>query len=146
MFPTDISPSVVQRSQRLQHVQRRETRPPRVIRLRHRPVPECHDRVAHVLVQHAVVAVHHVGHRGQVLVQERNQLLRIELLGEGRKTADVREQDRHVALLTAEAQQLRPPHDLLHDGWRKIPPHRAAQEARMSLLKQDVVCSGPRVR
>ena len=63
-----------------------------------------HHRVADVLVEIAAAAEHGVAHRRQVEVQELDQLLWREVLGDRREVADVREEDREFPARAAEGE------------------------------------------
>ena len=54
----------------------------------------------------AAVGEDHVGHRGEVVVQHLDHVLRLAVLGEGREAADVAEQHGHELALAAKAQVL----------------------------------------
>jgi hypothetical protein len=64
------------------------------------------DRVAEELVDRAAVAVDHLGHRAEVDVEDRHDLLRAEALAQRREAAQVGQQDGDLAALAAELQRL----------------------------------------
>ena len=99
------APALVQRDQRLAHVQRRFDRVRRMFRIVERRVPERHDGVAHIFVDRAFPVEHGVGHRRQIFVEEMGELRRVEPLRDGRKRADVAEQQRQFALQAAELER-----------------------------------------
>src|SRR5678815_2219781 len=81
----------------LLHVERREHRVSRVLRVLDRRPPERHDRVADVLVERAAVtAADDRAHVGEVLVDVLAQLIGLERLGDASKAAHVGEQDREL--------------------------------------------------
>ena len=72
--------------------------------LEQRRVPERHDGIAHELVDSAALGEDDVGQRREQPVEEGDQLLRRQPLGDVGEAAHVGEQHRHLARLAAELQ------------------------------------------
>ena len=101
----------------------------RVIRIVQRRVPERHNRVADIFVDRAAVREHDVGHCREIFVDEPRQRLRIQLLGNGRKAAHIREHDGEGTHLTAEDELARILGDPIGDCRRDITGERLANAA-----------------
>ena len=55
--------------------------------------PEGHHRVADIFVERARVVEHDLGHIGEILIEQKGQLLRVELLGDAGEAADIAKHD-----------------------------------------------------
>jgi hypothetical protein len=73
------------------HVHGAACRAHRVVGAGLRGAEDRHDQVAHELVDHAAVAIDHLGQRGHVLVQKVHHLMRAQPVRERREAADVAE-------------------------------------------------------
>ena len=56
-------------------------------------VEERHHRIAHKLVNNALILVQGIGRHGKIAVDDPNQILGVELFAEGAKTAHIGEED-----------------------------------------------------
>ncbi len=81
------------------HVERRATRPERVVLVGDRRAEDRHDAVAQHLVDRALVGVHGVHHHLLERIEQRAHFFRIEVLHEVGRPLDVGEQDGHLLAL-----------------------------------------------
>ena len=107
----------------LLHLHRRPHGVLRVARVAQRSAPEGHQRVADVLVDGPAVAVDHLGQWREDVVQELDQLARLEPLGDGGEVADVREEHRHLPGLAVHGEALR----VLREGLGHLGRHVLAE-------------------
>ena len=89
-------------------------RPDRVILVEDRGAEDRHDPVAEELVEDALFLERRVDHQGVELVQERDDLLGTEPLGEGGEAPHVAEEHGHVTTLLLEHDLLGVLEDLVH--------------------------------
>ena len=123
MFPTTTSPvwtaipissrgrpsrlvAAVELGERLLHRDRARHGAPRVVGTRDGRAEDREDRVAHELVDRALVREHDVRHRAQVAVEQAQHLLRRQPLRERGEAAQVGHQQRHAPLLAADSRAL----------------------------------------
>ncbi len=104
-------------------------------------VVERHDRVADVLVDGAPVLEHRLGHHGQVLAQEGDDLFRLHLLRHGREAADVGEEHGHATPGGGQLAVVLVPDDLGHHVRRE----EAREAALLPLLLGEVLGHRARV-
>jgi hypothetical protein len=110
-------------------------RPDRVVRAADRRSEYRHDPVADELVEGALLGEDLLDHRPEVVVEELDDLLRLQALADGGEVADVGKEDRHR--LSGAAQ----PHSplLLEDLLGDLACHVAAQRGHQPLLLGDVL-------
>ena len=128
-----LAQPAVEPVQPVEHVARGRERAVGVVLLLQRRAEHGHDAVAHVGDERAAVVEDRLAHRGQVAVQRRDDLLRLERLGERREAAQVAE---HDGRLRARRRGARPRRleDLVDDGLG----HEAGERvARLLALERD---------
>ncbi len=103
-----------------------------VVGMRERRAEDREDRVADELVDGAAMRDDDLGHAGEVAVEDLHDVSGIAVLGEPRIAAQVRHQDRHHALLSAEAQPLGRLQERLHDLGGDVAAERAADEIALA--------------
>jgi len=111
-------PFPVQLAQHTHHFDGRPGREHRVVVLRNRRAPECHDLVADVFIERPVIFKNDVGHRLQILVEVLDEGLRGKALGYGRKAPYIRKENGKDLLFAAEFQLVRVFEKLIHDRFR----------------------------
>ena len=83
-----------------------------------------HDGVAQELVERSLVAEGGLDHELVEVVQQVDDLLRLQVFGQPREAAEVAEEDGHLAPLSGQYQSLRIPQELLHDLTGHVPGER----------------------
>ena len=106
-----------------------------MLRVVERRAPHRHDRVALILVQVSPLVEDHLGQLGQVLVEQRDEVLRLHALGEiGREARDVAEENGEHLALAAQLQQVGVRDHLRDDRRREVVLERLADVALLTLL------------
>jgi hypothetical protein len=89
--------SLVQLFHRDLHLHRADDRMVHIVGVRNGRTEQDHDRVAHELVDRPAVAVDDFAHAHEIAIQHVEHDIRGMLRRDGRKPAQIREQDRHLA-------------------------------------------------
>ena len=101
----------------VEHLQGRVTGAPRVVLVGDRGAEDGHDPVAGELVDGALEAVHGLGQDREEALHDLAPLLRVLLLGQVHRAADVGEQHRHLLALGVVLRSLRSPSS--YEGLRR---------------------------
>src|SRR5437867_494799 len=87
-----------------------------VVFVRHGRAPQRHDRIAHELVERAAVLEHELHHLGEILGEERGDVVRAHGLRHRREAADIGEENHDRSLFTREPARIL----LLRDDLRDV--------------------------
>ena len=135
-------PPGVEIDQRGLHREGDVARPGGVIGQVDRRAPDRHHGVADVLVEGPARVEHELGHRRQVLAEERGQLLGWHGLGEQREPADVAEQDGQLLALAAQPHPRRIREDAIDDRAGHVLREHRAQPRLVAALGGEAADGG----
>src|SRR5205814_9121507 len=120
-LPALCGPSFIEILEAIKHLQRGLGGQQRMVLARCKRAPVGQDAVANKFIGDALVLEDHIRHLGEVFIEQREQFHGIAALSQSSEIANVREEDRQLALLASKIDAVEIIKNIVHQNKRDVP-------------------------